>query len=314
MVIPTDLLGFVRAHEFDRVLSLYVADVRLLAPMSDAPSEPANTDARHLAHAIALLLALPATPRMAGAMCLYAEDGDNVTTLLPIGPVPMERWSTGPIIVPYLESSYADGFIIVHATDMIVSLSRLQRGIMHVLDECAVSPDDDECVASVVRKLVVIAGTDSNIVLGGAEHIVQRMQSLLPADLVPRCVLAPAMTRQTPPTELADCARPAIQEMLSTRQSETFKNLKTKAHLTRRASFGFDDVSAAAKVGAVDRLLVSGALWSRRPKEIEALTQQAIRSGALVDVVTPQCAQQLDGEAGGIAAGLRRAFVNGARL
>lgn len=314
MEIPTDILGFVKAHQCDRVLSLYVANRREEDPPSEAIGEPVNTDAHHLAIALALIDALPAAARMVGAMCLYAEDGDHVTTLLPMTPMLMERWSIGPIIVPYLASNYADGFLIVHATDTSVSLARLQRGVMHVLDECPFSPTDDDCAQSIVRKLVVIAGADGSIVLGGAESVTRRLQALLPAELAPRSVMAPAMTRQAPPTALADSVGPAIQDMLTTKQSEVFQHMKTTAHLMRRASFGFDAVSIAAKEGAVDRLLVSGSLWSRRPHEVEALTQQAIRSGALVDVVTPQCAEQLDGEAGGIAAGLRCAVVNDARF
>lgn len=320
MVIPADILGFVKAHEFDRVLSLYVerggkhsistprnSDAAVLT--ADTPGAVRNVDAECIAHAHALVQALPRNRGMAGAMCLYAEDGDHVESLLPVAPTPMERWSTGPIIFPFLASNYSDGFVIVHVTEHYLTVSRLQRGVMHLLDECTITPGDDNCLIGVAKKLGIIAGSDGFVVVGGAPHVAERLLALLPPELVQRCVLAPAMTRQTPVAELADCAIPALQDLLTTRQSETLRKMKTKAHLTRRASFGLNDVAAAAKEGAVDRLLISDSLWRRNPRDVEVLAQQALRSGAVVDVVTPACAERLDSEAGGIAAGLRRAVT-----
>lgn len=304
MVIPADILGFIKAHEFDRVLSVYVARGAHHTPTVHTP---ADTDIQ--ARAMELVQALPQVPGMAGAMCLFAEDGDHVQALLPVAPTPMVRWSVGPIIVPFLAANYSDGFVIVHLTEQYVTLSRLQRGVMHLLDECAITPNDDTCLIGVAKKLGIIAGSDGYVVVGGAATVAERLKALLPPDLAQRCVLAPAMTRQTPVDELADCAMPAMQHLLTARQSDTLRKMKTKAHLTRRASFGLSDVAAAAKEGAVDRLLISDSLWRRNPQDVELLAQQALRSGAVVDVVTPACAQQLDSEAGGIAAGLRRAVT-----
>lgn len=324
MVIPADVLGFVKAHEFDRVLSLYVrrgrnrtesarrgteAATEPAPDVSSAPRAVHDGDAECLAHANALVAALPQTREMAGAMCLYAADGDHVESLLPVAPTPMERWSVGPIIFPFLASNYSDGFVIVHVTDYDITVSRLQRGAIHLLDECAITSDDDRCLVGVAKKLGIIAGSDGYVVLGGALGVAERLRALLPTELAQRCVLAPAMTRQTPVAELADCAFPAMQDLLTVRQSETLRKMKTKAHLTRRASFGLNDVAAAAKEGAVDSLLISDSLWRRNPRDVEVLAQQALRSGANVDVVTPACAERLDSEAGGIAAGLRRAVT-----
>ena len=251
---------------------------------------------------------MPQKPGMTGAMCLYADSGDHVESLLPTAPVSAAVWETGPVIFPYLTATCTDDIVIVMLAPERVSFARLHRGVVHFLSEIESIPDDMRLAAVVARKLPIIAGRDSHIVIGGPGEEYEQLRRALSGDLASRCAFAPVLTPQMPVLELAECARNAMQDLLTARQLELLDSLQKQAHLTRRASFGIEAVAEAAAQGAVDRVIVSESLWQKRPHDVEVLMQQALRSSASVDVATPASAKRLIAEAGGIAASLRRAM------
>ncbi len=244
---------------------------------------------------------------VAGWMILCSADDEVIEERVATGPPWICHASPQPLIMPYLASSLPGHTVIVLIDRERATIARVQRGVMQLVDtiEADLTGDaHDALLAAARRKLSVIASHDSSVVIGGEVPSVAQFMAQLPEELAHRAVVAEGLHVHTPFPLIPPMAHAALTSLITLRQQALLDALGTKAHLTRRASFALGTVRAAARAGAIDRLLISMNLWAEHTAEVECIAQQAIRAGACVEAATANVAVLLD-QRGGIGADLR---------
>lgn len=277
--------------------------------------------------------------RAPGWMALAATDGELIETRLAVAPDWSATWGEHAVIMPYLVAMRADDAVIVLIDHAHATIARLLRGVVHPFETLAIDDaievgthmgdapragfhtgtrgetatdsaqrqrrnDYEQLIATVQRKLAVIAGATARIVIGGAPEVAAHFLATLPGSLATRAVVSEQLQLHSPFAEIPEAVQAALMDLLTRRQLELLATLERRAHLTRNAAFGLENAEAAASAGAIERLIIAESVWRAYPEDIEALAQQALRGGADVEVASPACADALEAH-GGVAAELR---------
>jgi len=280
-----------------------------------------------------------------GWCCLCASEGELFETLMPMRVPTVAAWRVGPMIGPHLAID-RDGPVFVlqidHDSARIQQLrdsgleaveafeaefemgagahmgDAPQRGfhsgtVGETLTELAQRRQNaarDRMLAATVRGVVGLIVNHTTLIVGGPPEVTHHLLSRLPASVTDRTRVAPDVRMQTPPSEVIAAAEAALATFMAERQQRWFAQVRERLFADRHAAMGIDDARQAVAVGAVEHLGFSEAYFRDHPDDAEALAQDALLQGASVSILTPAVADEVDREAGGVAASLRFAVAH----
>jgi hypothetical protein len=159
------------------------------------------------------------------------------------------------------------------------------------------------------RRLTVLAGAESWVVIGGTPQSAKAAQAALPVSLAHRTVVRPQLHIWASDAEIRDAAERAASELQDAEDLEGVDSAIAQAAGARRGATGAEATLRALASGAVEDLYVSDAFIQRSPEDAEAAVRGALANGARPQIVCGDAADLLNEKAQGIAARLRYVSV-----
>jgi hypothetical protein len=358
MLIPDDLLRFVRAHHDDPTLSVYVEaaphdpasrrawrvhlkkgihlERKRLAP---APREEREAFERCATEVLARIPDGDTPPATSGWACFCAADGDVVARAMPEIRSSLVSWGRGVRMVPYLRVATEPSALVVlldreHArlgrwhdltfeplatltAEPVMGIaphtSRPPKPGFHSGTRGVTGADEaqrihlemmDRLLSQVRHKLPILAHPGEPILVGGATEATTILLHSLSPELRNRCQVVPGARFDSDGGTLAVALQHAMMERTAAQREQRIASLREDAHPHGRAAVGLGPAQAAATFGALAELIFSERAWQDHPAAIEQLVEQALLSGAAVQMDRAPGAV-LDGDADGVIAGLR---------
>lgn len=143
------------------------------------------------------------------------------------------------------------------------------------------------------------------LLLGGAEEVGRHARSLLPEPVAARTAWSPGLRAPLPDATLGRAARAAAAAVRDTLHQRWLDRLREEVRPHGRGAAGPAAVRQALALGAVERLLLGGALLRRDPAGAEAMARDATLQGGTVVVADRDAGDRLEHTSEGVAALLR---------
>lgn len=153
MTVPVDILGFLKTHASDHVLSVYIDSAmtdparrhawrtvlregihRARARVEQSAPDALDAFERAVAAVEARLPSGDDAPVRPGWMLLCAESGELIEARLPVAPTALVAWQAGPVLFPYLVATRADDAVIALVDLDHARIMRLHRGVVHPVE------------------------------------------------------------------------------------------------------------------------------------------------------------------------------------
>lgn len=276
-----------------------------------------------------------------GWVAFATEDRLHHSGPLPVKPVPLAVWREGPLLAPYLRSLKQHRPVVIALVESRgIRLYRYALGQLERL-EAATVPEEvlnangangsrggaypaargsvDMSEATSRRRIAAfqrltselqgrideLAGDDGWVLLGGTSEWVHHANEVLGRRFEDRLAVVNTLPHDAGDPQIIRAAKDAATELRSEHGRAIVGDLLDRAGSGSRAKVGVAPVQRALRARAVDLLLVSQEMVRTQPDLVEELVRLAIEQGATVEVPSGEASEQLDREAGGLAARLR---------
>lgn len=279
-----------------------------------------------------------------GGWCyLGAANGDALSTLLPIPVTTSVTWQPGAVIVPFLAAQRTDRVFVMQLDHDTMHLHQYVNGALQTLESLEAtiavgvfdhmgdapgagyhsgtrgSTQTDQLqrrkndarsrlTRAVRQRVATLMQPPSLMVIGGATKVVSHFVSELPVSISDRVIVAEDLRMHTPPSEIAQLTREATEELVAERQVRWFAHLREHAYDDEHAALGPRAAQRATTMGAVDELTLTEHYRRAHPMQAETMAVETLLHGGTVTVASPLVADEMDRDAGGVAARLRYAM------
>ncbi|HET9728437.1 MAG TPA: hypothetical protein VFR41_03400, partial [Acidimicrobiia bacterium] len=164
----------------------------------------------------------------------------------------------------------------------------------------------ERMLRELMERLTQLATGDAGVLIGGMPAATREAMLMLPDELGGRVALAPGLSRITPPSSLRRAAASGAAKLRRERDASIVTTAIGRASENGRGTTGELDVRDALALGGVHMLLLSLDFTERHPEAAEEMARLALGQQAVVEIVSGDAADPLDG-VGGTAALLRYA-------
>ncbi len=280
----------------------------------------------------------------AGAWCyLGAANGDVLATLLPMPVTTTVTWQRGVVILPFLAAHRTDRVFVLQIDHDRMHLHQCVNGELQTLEELEAtigvgagdhmgdasgvgyhsgtrgatltdqlqrrkSDARSRMASAAYQRVTTLLQTPSLMVIGGANDVVRHFVAELPEAIGDRVIAAEDLRMHTPPSEIIQLTHEAREELLAERQVRWFARLREQAYDDQHAALGPRAAQRATTVGAVDQLMLTEHYRQRHPAEAETMALATLLHGGTVTLASSTVADEMDRDAGGVAARLRYAL------
>ena len=260
-------------------------------------------------------------------------------------PATVVAWDSGPRVAPYLRFlRHRRGVVLAEVNAEGARLYRYRDGTLETLEHLRahVTTEPHDHMGSMPRqgfhtgtrgatgtdaaqrelragtqrmlhelahRLVVLAGDDAWIVIGGTPLPAKAARAALPDSLSDRTLVMPEMHIWASDAQIRDCAERGASTLQNARDLAAVSAAVGQAGGAGRGVIGVEGASRALAAGAVETLYLSERFLDRAPDEGEVAVRTAFEHGTLPEVVRGDAADLLDRAAQGIAARLRYALA-----
>lgn len=279
-----------------------------------------------------------------GAWCyLGAANGDALSTLLPMPVATSVTWQAGVVILPFLAAQRSDRVFVMQLDHDAMRLHQYVNGELQTLEELKAtigvgagdhmgdapgvgyhtgtrgstltdqlqrrkSDARSRLTGAAHQRITTLMQTPSLLVIGGASGVVSHFVAELPEAIGDRVIVAEDLRMHTPPSEIVQLTREATEELLAERQVRWFAQLREQAYADQHAALGPRAAQRATTTGAVEQLLLTEDYRRAHPIEAETMAVETLLHGGTVTLASPTVADEMDRDAGGVAARLRYAL------
>jgi stalled ribosome rescue protein Dom34 len=279
----------------------------------------------------------------AGGWCfLGTEAGDVFTALVPMPVATSVTWQRGTVSLPYLASQRNDRVFVLQIDHDSLHLHQCVGESLQTLEELeatigvgsgdhmgdspgvgyhsgtrgSTATDQLQRRKSDARsrlenaahqRVTTLMQTPSLLVIGGAHEVVSHFVAELPESIGDRVIVAEDLRMHTPPAEIVQLTHEATEELLAERQVRWFAQLREQAFIDQHAALGPRATARVVPTGAVEQLMLTERYRATHPSEAETMALETLLHGGAVSVASAAVADELDRDAGGVAARLRYA-------
>lgn len=161
------------------------------------------------------------------------------------------------------------------------------------------------------ERLVVMAGQDGYVVIGGADEPARAVAELVLRRLPARALRAPLLAAAAPEAELKRAAGESASKLRRAADLALVADLVERARADGQSTVGVEPTMRALREQRVQELYFTRHAAEEHPREMEDLVRAAFEQRAVVEMVSGAGAERLDRVAAGVGARLRFALGRG---